>query len=306
MKQTNKTNTTRLVLGAVMLALFVVLYLVVPVGQKAVQSLLIVVTVLPMGIFSCHCGWKPGLLLIAAGAALCFLLMEPLMVVSYSIPALIIGVATGILLRNTRRLTAVLVLTALHVGQNLLEIFLYYRLMELDFFGTYQRIIDQVMERLLPYLTTPVLQQYAQGTLLCCIPAVLLVGAAVKALASYLLLKLLWEKLAPVVGGQPLTEKTAATKLHHKGFSWGYLCFGVPMILWALLSCLGILPYTFALGAVTALYLCCSLGYFYWFYLQFVRPAESQKRLIGSGLLILLLPVNLLALPIYTILKKEA
>ena len=227
------------------------------------------------------------------------------MVVSYSIPALIIGVATGLLLRNTRRLTAVLVLTALHAGQNLLEIFLYYRLMELDFFGTYQRIIDQVMERLLPYLTTPVLQQYAQDTLLCCIPAVLLVGAAVKALASYLLLKLLWEKLAPVVGGQPLAEKTAATQFPVKLLSWGYLGFGVPMLLWSLLTCLNILPYRFLLGAVTAVYLCCSLGYFYWFYLQYIRPAESQKRLVGSALLIFLLPVNLLALPIYALIQKE-
>jgi len=199
----------------------------------------------------------------------------------------------------------VLVLTVLHAGQNLLEIFLYYRLMELDFFGTYQRIIDQVMERLLPYLTAPILQQYARDVLLCCIPAALLVGAAVKALASYLLLKLLWGKLAPVVGGQPLTERSASTKFSVAVLSWGYLGFGVPVILWALLTCLEILPYCFGLGVVTALYLCCSLGYFYWFYLQYVRSEEGQKRLIGSALLILLLPVNLVALPIYALVKKD-
>ena len=51
-----QNNTSQLVLGAIMLAVFVVLYMVVPIGDKLIQSVLMVFTFIPITIYVVNCG----------------------------------------------------------------------------------------------------------------------------------------------------------------------------------------------------------------------------------------------------------
>lgn len=141
-------KTAQLTLGAVLLAVFIILHIIVPGGQKVVQGVLMVLTFLPVTVYALCCGTPKALVMAAAGGALCALLLPLEVLLSYAIPALLIGIVGGMCYGRRKRLTVILLLSVMQLLQNVVELLVYYLLMEVDFLQTYQWAVGLVYERI--------------------------------------------------------------------------------------------------------------------------------------------------------------
>lgn len=301
-------KTAQLTLGAALLAVFVILHIIIPGGQKIVQGILMVLTFLPVTIYALCCGTKKALLMAAAGAALCALLLPLEVLLSYAIPALLIGIVGGMCYGKRKRLTVILLLSVLQLLQNVVELFVYYLLMEVDFLETYQWAVGLVYERIpVQWLEAPLFSRFLEDFMVSAMPCVAILGAGAKGYISFHLIRLLSTRLESVMNVPQEPGSTELTKFPG-GISIAYLCAEVLCVVIALLPFLGLVPYHFLSAAAGAMAVLLAVLYFFYFYSIRVRTQEEhQTRLLYSFAMVVLLPINIFALPLLELrlLKKE-
>ena len=302
-------KTAQLTLAAVLLAVFVILHILIPGGEKMVQGLLMVLTFLPVTIYAMCCGTKKALLMAAAGALLCALLLPPEVLLSYAIPALLIGIVGGLCYGKCKRLTVILIFSFLQLLQNVIEVYIYYVLSGVNFMDSYLTAVDLVYKRIpAQWLTSPMFSQFVDDMMICGVPCLAIIGAGAKGMVSFLLIKMLNSRLVSVMGPEADPQFTQQTKFDGIGISVAYFCAICICVAVAVLPFLGIVPYHFISAAAAAMSILIAIIYVYYFYSIRVRTqTEHQKRLIYSFALVALLPVNIFALPLLEIylLKKE-
>lgn len=303
-----ESKTAQLTLGAILVAVFVILHIIIPGGQKTVQGMLMILTFLPVTIYALCCGMKKALVMAAACCGLCALLLPPEVLLSFAIPAVLIGLAGGLFYGKRRRLSVILIFSVMQLVQNLIELAVYYLLSNVDFMGTYRLAVSLVYERIPEqWLTNALFSRFVEDLMVCSVPCLAILGAGAKGILSFLLLRLLYSRLVTVMGPQPDDKYTAQTKFAGKGISIAYF---VAICICALVTAapfLG-LPYHFISAAAAAMGVLLAILYVYYFYTVRVRSLkEHKKRLIGSFLLMVTLPIGIFALPwleMY-LLKKE-
>lgn len=299
----NKTKTAQLVLGAVLLAVFLVLHIIVPGGNRAVQSILMIITCLPIAFYVLYSGKGYALLVIAAGTILSAILLEPLVTLSYAIPALVIGAVFGLTAHKLKRPLCMGLIALLHLLQNVFELILYYKMMQISILDSFSTTINRLMDLVGMLTQDPASLSFANDVILCAIPVAMLVASIAKGVLTYLILKVLLDKLASPLGMEPLSEESAVLKFNSTIVS--VICLvlsGIYGVIAALLY-FGVLSYGLWFATCTAFILLCCGAYLYYFYVTRIRLTElsGEKRFLYTGLLILLLPINIIAVPILEI-----
>ena len=294
-----QSKTAQLTLGAILLAVFMILHMISPGGQKAVQGLMMVLTFLPVTIYARACGIRKTLVMAAAGAALSALLLTPEVLLSYAIPALLLGLVAGACYGKTKRLTVILIFSVMQLLQNLIELYVYYVFMEIDFMDTYTRFVGLVYDKIpAQWLTVELVSLFVEDLMICVVPCIAIVGAGAKGIVSFLLIKLLSSRLTSVMGPQAEDRYTTQTKFDGPGISIAYFCGVCVCMAVAVLPVLGIIPYHFVCAAALSLGLLLCLLYTYYFYSIRVRALKDpQKRLLGSFVLVVTLPLGIFLLP---------
>ncbi|MBE6587337.1 MAG: hypothetical protein E7647_02850 [Ruminococcaceae bacterium] len=306
----SQSKTKQLTLGAILLAVFVILHIIIPGGQKVIQGVLMILTFLPVTIYSLSCGVKKTLVMAAAGCAICALLLTPEVLLSYAIPALLIGIAGGICYGKCKRLTVILVFSVMQLIQNITELLVYYFLMKVDFKATYLWAVGLVYEKIpAEWLQNALFASFFEDLMICCVPCLLIMGAGAKGILSFQMIRLVHKRLSKIMGPEPEAKYTEQTKFSGGGISVAYLCVESVCTAVAILPFLKIVPYHFVSAAAAAVAILLGIIYLYYFYSIRVRTnKEHTTRLIYSFVLVALLPINLFALPIVEInlLKKES
>ena len=304
-----QSKTAQLTLGAVLLAVFIILHVIVP-GQKMVQSLMMVLTFLPVTIYAMSCGTKKALVMAAAGAVLCAFLLPLEAYLSYAIPALIIGIVGGMSYGKRKRLTVILLISVLQLLQNVAEVLLYKYLAGVDFIETYYQMVAMVTEQIPEsWLSIELFSTFLEDLLVCSVPCIAILGAGAKGIIGFLLVKLLNSRLTSVMGPEADSKYTEQTKFSGKGISIAYFCAICICAVTAALPFLGMMPYHFVCAAAAAMGILLAIIYTYYFYSIRVRSQEDhQKRLIFSFLLVVTLPLGIFLLPLLELflLKKDA
>lgn len=304
-----QSKSSQLTLAGILLAVFVILH-ILPGGQKTVQGFMMILTFLPLTIYSIRYGTKKTLIMAAVGCIICALLLTPEVLLSFAIPALIIGVVGGMCYGKCKRLIAILIFSVLNLLQNVIELFVYYLLSGINFMETYLWAVDLAYEKIPDsLLNIPLVNNYVEDLMICAVPCLAILGAGAKGIISFFIIKLIHSRLTSVMGPLADPKYTQQTKFNGKGISIAYFCIVCVCAITAVLPFLSIIPYHFICAAAAAMGILLAIIYFYYFYINRVRTQEDrQKRLIYSFLMMALLPINIFALPLLEIhlLKKEA
>lgn len=304
-----KSKTAQLTLGAVLLAVFLILHILVPGGQKSLQGMLLIVTFLPAAIYCMSCGFWKALVMVAAGIVLSGLLLPPEVFLSFAIPALLIGLVTGLIFGKRRRLTVILILSAMFLLQNIGEALVYYLLMNVNLVDTYVWAVGMVYERIPEaLLASPLFSHFLEDFLLCAVPCLAIFVSGAKGILSFLILKLLNTRLEAVMGPEADPKFTEQTKFRGAGISITYFCGICICAIVTALPFLSIIPYHFLCAAAAAMGVLIAVLYTYYFYIARIRSQEDhQKRLIYSFLVVVTLPAGIFLLPLLEIrlLKSE-
>lgn len=304
-----KTLTVQLTLGAILLALFLILHLLIPGGQKTLQGMLLVITFLPVCIYCLRFGFFPTLVMVAAGILLSGLLLPLEVFLSFALPALLIGLVAGLTYGKLRRLAVILLLSALFLVQNIGEAFAYYLLMQVNLVDTYKWFVSLVHENLpAAMLTHSLFSMFLEDFLLCSVPCMAILVSGAKGILSFMILKLLNARLFSVMGPVADSKFTEQTKFKGKGISVAYFCAICICAVIAVLPFLQVIPYHFISAAFAAMGILLAVLYVYYFYTVRVRSQEDrQKRLVFSFIMVVTLPIGIFVLPLLEIrlLKAE-
>ncbi len=304
------TRTAQLTLGAVLLAVFLILHILVPGGQKSLQGMLLVVTFLPVTIYCMRYGMRATLIMVAAGIVLSGLLLPLEVFLSFAIPALLIGLVAGLLYGKRRRLAVILTLSVMFLLQNIGEALVYYLLMQVNLVDTYVWAVglvhDMIPETL---LANALFSLFLEDFLLCAVPCMAILVSGAKGILAFMIIKLLNGRLEKFMGPEADAKFTEQTKFTGSGISIAYFCAICICAIMAALPFLGIMPYHFVSAAFAAMGVLIAVLYLYYFYTNRVRSqTDHQRRLIYSFLLVATLPIGIFALPLLEIrlLKAEA
>ena len=304
-----QSKTAQLTLGAILLAVFLVLHLIIPGGQKMVQGFLMILTFLPLTIYSLCCGVKKTLIMAAAGACLSALLLPLEVTLSFAIPALLLGLVCGMIYGKRNRMTVILILAGMHFLQNVVELFVYYLIMEVDFVETYRWAVDLVYQKIpQQWLTNALFSSFLADMMVCGVPCLAILGAGAKGIFSYFFLRILHSRLTSVMGPEPDNEVFERNQFAGKGLSIAYFCGICLCAIIVALPVLSIMPYHFICAGAAAMGLLIAVLYAYYFYINRIRTLKEHKsRLIYSFLMMALLPITIFALPWLEmhLLKKE-
>ena len=294
-----KTRTAQLTLGAVLLAVFLILHILVPGGQKSLQGMLLVVTFLPVAIYCMSCGLGKTLVMVAAGIVLSGLLLPLEGFLSFAIPALLIGLAAGMTFGKRRRLTVILLLSVMFLLQNIGEAFVYYLLMQVNLVDAYVRVVGIVHERIPEkLLADPLFSRFLEDFMLCSVPCLAILVSGAKGILSFLLLKVLNSRLEAVMGPVADVQYTEQTQFKGKGISIAYFCAVSVCAVVTALPFLSVIPYHFVCAAFGALGIFLAILYAYYFYINRVRAEKDrEKRLIYSFVMMVTLPVGIFVWP---------
>ena len=220
-----QSRTSQLTLGAVLLAVFIILHIIIPGGQKVVQSVLMVLTFLPVTVYAMCCGVKNALLMAVAGMALCVLVLPLEVTLSFAVPALVIGLVGGLLYGKRKRLTVILIFSVLQLLQNVVELLVYYLLMQVDFMETYAWAVSMVYERIpSDWLANELFSLCLADMMICGVPCLAILGSGAKGIISFMLIKLLNSRLVSVMGPEADPQYTTQTKFGGRGISIAYFC----------------------------------------------------------------------------------
>lgn len=304
-----QTKSSQLTLAGILLAVFVILH-ILPGGQKTIQGFMMILTFLPLTVYSVRYGTKKTLLMAVVGAILCALLLTPEVLLSFAIPALIIGVVGGMCYGKCKRLIAILIFSVMHLLQNVIELFVYYLLAKVNLMDTYLWAVDLAYKKIpSAWLSIPLVSNYVEDLMICAVPCMAILGAGAKGIISFYIIKLIHSRLTSVMGPEADSEYTEQTKFNGKGISVAYFCIICVCAITAILPFLSIIPYHFICAAAAAMGILLAIIYYYYFYINRIRTQKDrEKRLIYSFLMMALLPINIFALPLVEIhlLKKEA
>ena len=294
-----QTKTTQLTLGAVLLAVFLLLHIIIPGGQKSVQGMLLVITFLPVTIYCMNFGVKKTLIMIAAGALLSGLLLPLEVFLSFALPALLIGLVAGVTYGKWKRLAVILLLSALFLLQNIGEIAIYFWLANMDVRDTFvtasELFWDVIPES---FLEHEMLKRFLEDFLLCAIPCLAVMVSGAKGILSFMIIRILKERLEKLMGPDADPAFTEPTKFTGKGISIAYFCAICICAMMAALPFLGVIPYHFVSAAFAAAGLLIAVLYAYYLYINRIRTIEDrQKLMICSFLTLITLPIGIFALP---------
>lgn len=294
-----QTKTTQLTLGAVLLAVFLLLHIIIPGGQKSVQGMLLVITFLPVTIYCMNFGVKKTLIMIAAGALLSGLLLPLEVFLSFALPALLIGLVAGVTYGKWKRLPVILLLSALFLLQNIGEIGIYFWLANMDVRDTFvtasELFWDVIPES---FLEHGMLKRFLEDFLLCAIPCLAVMVSGAKGILSFMIIRILKERLEKLMGPDADPAFTEPTKFTGRGISIAYFCAICICTVMTALPFLGVMPRLFINAAFAAAGLLIAVLYAYYFYINRIRTIEDrQKLMICSFLTLITLPIGIFALP---------
>ena len=296
-----------LVLGAILLGAFEALYIIVPGGNNAIHSLLILVACLPLAMYTICCGYKKAALVVLAGIGLSAILLQPMILFSYAIPALIIGLLSGIVILNLKKPAAILSMSVLHLLQNCFEIYLAYLFLGIRFSETYAAVIDKTMSLISAYIKAESVILFIEDFLLCCVPVALIIGAFGKGVLfsiviDYLLQSKYFSKFCKHgKKGQQTSERFS------NAVTWGYLSVLLVQLLTTLIFLCGLVEYHFFFPAITAFTAVCAVIYLYHYYSKHIRHASlpQNERMFRSAFLLLLFPLTMFATPILELVRSN-
>lgn len=297
-----KTKTAQLTLGAALLAVFLILHILIPGGQKSLQGMLLIVTFLPVTVYSLSCGFRKALIMVIAGMVLSGLLLPPEVFLSFAAPALLIGLAAGLTYGKCRRLTVILIISAMFLLQNIGEAVIYYLMININLVDTYIWAVGMVYQRIpSQLLADPLFSRFLEDFLLCIVPCLAILVSGAKGVLSFMILNMLHTRLESVMGPVPDDKFTRQTQFRSAGISIAYLCVICICTVMAVLPFLGV-PYHFLAAAFAAMGLFAAVLYAYYFYTNRIRSQEDrQKRLVYSFLLMVTLPISIFAMPLLEI-----
>lgn len=301
-----QNNTSQLVLGAIMLAVFVVLYMVVPIGDKLIQSVLMVFTFIPITIYVVNCGRGYSAIMVLAGCILSALFLQPLVLIAYAIPSLIIGVVAGLTITKSSKKVSILIFTLLHLLQNTFEIIFYYRMMNIDFFDMYGQSIKDSMNMISEVVTSKDILVFVEDLMICSIPTTMIVGAIVKGVLSFWITSIVINKLSTLFGGAKINRKSQIVTMKTKTISIIYIVVLAFFTIFISLVLSKTLPYHFIVAVGSMIMIICMAAYAYYFYLVRIRNTETsllRKVLYATGI-VLFLPISVYLMPIIDLTKR--
>lgn len=304
-----KQNTTsQLVLGAIMLAVFVVLYMVIPIGDKLVQSLLMVFSYIPITLYVINCARKYAITIVCAGIILSAFFLQPLVLIAYAIPSLLIGLVSGLTITRISRSWSIAIFSILHLLQNVFEIIFYYKMMSIDFFVMYGSSIDESMRMISPLLTSETISSFFRDLMVCSIPLTILVGAIIKGILSFWITSLVANKLTAFLGGIKIKQSPGLFLSKEKVISVTYiilLAIFTPVITAVFV---GLIPYHFVIAAYSMIMILGVVSYMYYFYLIRIRNAvfPLSKKILLMLAIVVLFPMSIYILPIIDLLQYRA
>ena len=291
-----QTKTTQLTLGAILLAVFLLLHIIIPGGQKSVQGMLMVITFLPVTIYCMNFGVKKTLIMIAAGALLSGLLLPLEVFLSFALPALLIGLVAGVTYGKWKRLPVILLLSTLFLLQNIGEALVYFWLANINPADTFAAVSELFWE-MVPQqiLVQSWLSSYLQDFLLCMIPCLAVMVSGAKGILSFMIIRILKERLETLMGPDADPQFTEPTKFTGRGISIAYFCAICICTIMAALPFLGVISNHFISAAFAAAGLLIAVLYAYYFYINRIRTIEDRQKLMICSFLTL--PIGIFALP---------
>jgi hypothetical protein len=142
------------------------------------------------------------------------------------------------------------------------------------------------------------LKRFLEDFLLCAIPCLAVMVSGAKGILSFMIIRILKERLEKLLGPDADPAFTEPTKFTGKGISIAYFCAICICAMMAALPFLGVIPYHFVSAAFAAAGLLIAVLYAYYFYINRIRTIEDrQKLMICSFLTLITLPIGIFALP---------
>lgn len=196
MKRNDTYKTTRqIVYGAIMLSIFVVLYLIIPVGNGLIQSLLLIITPLPIMAYKIRFKGNPSVIILLSGIIICSLFIETYILIAYAIPSLIIGFIIGCTIEKLNKCKEIVIISVLHLTQNIFEVSIFYYIMNLNVFEAYSQSISESVSLISSILKTDQYDIYIYYMLIISIPVILIGTAFIKAKITYNLSLIINQKI---------------------------------------------------------------------------------------------------------------
>jgi hypothetical protein len=112
------------------------------------------------------------------------------------------------------------------------ELLVYYLLMQVDFMETYAWAVSMVYERVpSDWLANELFSLFLADTMICGVPCLAILGSGAKGIISFMLIKLLNSRLVSVMGPEADPQYTTQTKFGGRGISIAYFCAVTVLIL---------------------------------------------------------------------------
>jgi len=195
MKKNNSYKTThQIVFGAIMLAIFVVLYLIVPVGNGLLQSLLLIITPLPIMTYKLRSKGAFSVAILLSGIIICSLFIETYILIAYAIPSLIIGFVIGCTIEKVNKYKELLIISILNLIQNIFEVSIFYYLMNLNIFEAYSQSVRDSVSLISAFIKTEQYNVYFYYLFIISIPVILIGASFLKAKITYSIALMINEK----------------------------------------------------------------------------------------------------------------
>lgn len=307
MMKNRRKDVLHLVLGAIMLAVFLAVYIIVPVGNGAIQSVVIIVASLPLTLYTLYCGIKKALLVIVAGLILSGFLLQPPVFTAYGAPALVIGLIGGWIIKRGNLVRSVIVISILHLLQNGLELLLTQWMTGIDLISGFSDVVDQGVKMVSMYFSEEKALIFSRDFFYSCIPVVLIGAAAGKGvLTCYFIHMVTKSKQSPFRFKEE--DGDAFLKgLNPKTMAW--ICLGIEavygVVAWLFLS--ETVAYHILFPIATVVILCVGLLYLYYYYARELATREmtDMEKYIRGGLLLVFAPFAMLLIPLKELSEKK-
>lgn len=292
-----RKDVFQLVLGAIMLGIFLAVYLLMPVGNGAIQSVVIVVASLPVTLYTIYCGTKKALVVVIAGLILSIFLLQPLLFFAYGAPALVIGLIGGWVIRKGKIIRALLVVSLLHLLQNGLEILLSQWMAGIPIISMFADTVNRGVDLLAKYVTMDQPLIFARDFLYCCIPVVMIGGALGKGVITCYVISMISKNKSSPFRIKEEDVSAFLTKLNRKFLAGLFLGIYGGLAAVVIVFLTKMVAYHLLFPACTVVMLCCSVVYLFYYYTREIveREMSETEKFIRAGILVVLAPVACVA-----------
>ena len=296
-----------LVLGAIMLGFFLAVYVIIPVGNGAIQSMVIVIASLPITLYTLYCGVKKGLIVVIGGLLLSMVFLQPLLFVAYGAPALIMGLVGGWIIGKRKGMLSVSVVGVLHLLQNGLELLLSRLTSGIPIISRFTETVNRGVTMVSAYVKSEELLIFARDFFFCCIPVAMIGAALCKGVITcYLVSVITKNKYGPFFLREE-KEKVFLSKPNEKLLAGTVLGILVAYIIVAAAFLTGAVTYHFLFPVCTVVLLCCQGAYLYYYCTKELLAHELWKRgkWIRVGLLVAFAPVAVAVIAVKELVTKK-